>query len=85
MGFSAACCPSGRSLRLNVYFGTNSMHLKELLENIYEGKLDPLQDHPAIDAIYCDSRKVGKNSLFVALKGHQYDGADFPNILKNSQ
>jgi len=53
------------------------MHLKELLENIYEGKLDPARDYLAIDAINCDSRKVGKNSLFVALKGHQYDGADF--------
>lgn len=29
------------------------------------------------NAIALDSRKVGSNSIFVALKGHQYDGVDY--------
>ncbi|MCU1804843.1 UDP-N-acetylmuramoyl-L-alanyl-D-glutamate--2,6-diaminopimelate ligase [Cytobacillus firmus] len=41
------------------------------------GEMGVLTDDPDITGIEMDSRKVGKGSLFVAIKGFQADGHDF--------
>lgn len=53
------------------------MLLKELLDNIYDKEISPSLGMLEISSISCDSRQVGNNSLFVALKGSRHDGARF--------
>ena len=53
------------------------MLLKELLKDIYRGEIDPRAGQMDISSVSCDSRKVEKDSLFVALKGSRFDGTEF--------
>jgi len=53
------------------------MLLKELLDNIHDKEISPSLGMLEISSISCDSRRVGNNSLFVALKGSRHDGARF--------
>ncbi len=51
------------------------MRLEKLLNNRYP--LDPSLREWNIESISCDSRDVKQNSLFVALKGANFNGANF--------
>ncbi len=53
------------------------MRLDELLQDIYIGEIKPPFRQIDILSICCDSRKVGKGDMYVALKGAKYDGDDF--------
>lgn len=50
------------------------MRLKELVKDIKKGNINL---NPEIKNIAYDSRKISKNSLFVCLEGHNYDGHKF--------
>jgi len=53
------------------------MRLDELLQNIYIGEIKMPFKRINILSINCDSRKIGKEEMYIALKGAQYDGNDF--------
>src|SRR5437870_3349096 len=53
------------------------MLLKDLLRNIYPHKLDPAWRDFDVSSVECDSRKVEKNGLFIALAGTTHNGAQF--------
>ena len=53
------------------------MHLDKLLEDIYVGEIKSPFEHIDVLSISCDSRKVVKGDMYVALKGAMYDGLDF--------
>lgn len=53
------------------------MKLPELLEGIYSGEIEERFHQTEILSVSCDSRKAMLGGLFVALKGHRYDGVDF--------
>ena len=53
------------------------MLLKHLLHEISPCPIEEPYAEWDIEALSCDSRKISKNSLFVALKGSSYDGASF--------
>ncbi len=53
------------------------MTLEEIINNIYDQDINPVYKTWDIESINSDSRKVKRNSLFVALKGSAYDGDDF--------
>lgn len=52
------------------------MLLDELLKDIYPTELEDSRSYP-ISSICCDSRTAEKDSLFIAMKGAQHDGAAF--------
>ncbi|MBP9854083.1 MAG: UDP-N-acetylmuramoyl-L-alanyl-D-glutamate--2,6-diaminopimelate ligase, partial [Candidatus Omnitrophica bacterium] len=53
------------------------MTLKNLLADIYPNITDQKLLNRPIESISCDSRSVEKNSLFIALKGHNSDGNQY--------
>jgi len=53
------------------------MRLDKLLEDIYIGEIKSSFEYIDILSISCDSRKVIKGDMYVALKGAVYDGNDF--------
>lgn len=53
------------------------MYLEKLLDDVSSSRLDPQFRHLNVQAISCDSRKVTKGALFVALQGGQHNGAEF--------
>ncbi len=55
------------------------MYLEALLKGIYPHELNEAYRQTDIAGIYCDSRRVKTNSLFVATKGSSSDGANFIN------
>jgi len=55
------------------------MLLKELLQEISPYPIDDRYGQWDIETISCDSRKIFKNSLFVALKGLNHNGSSFIN------
>ena len=52
------------------------MQLSKLIENLSIIKFTGSLDIEISDIVY-DSRKVTKNSVFVCLKGHNYDGHEY--------
>jgi len=53
------------------------MRLGELLKDIYDGEIQAPYRQWDIPSISSDSRKVQKDSLFIALNGSTFNGADF--------
>lgn len=53
------------------------MRLDELLQDIYIGEIKSPFKNIDISSISCDSRKVSKNNIYVALKGEKFNGEDF--------
>ena len=53
------------------------MRLDKLLEDIYAGEIKLSFERVDVSSISCDSRKVVKGDMYVALKGAVYDGNDF--------
>jgi len=53
------------------------MRLDKLLEDIYAGEINAPFEHIDVSSISCDSRKIVKGDMYVALKGAVYDGDDF--------
>ena len=53
------------------------MRLDKLLQDIYVGEIKAPFERIDISSISCDSRKVSKGDMFVALKGASFDGDDF--------
>ena len=55
-----------------------SLSLSEVSE-YSKGKVDESAKKIIIDSVSTDSRKLKKGSLFVALKGDNFDGHDYVN------
>ena len=53
------------------------MYLEKLLDDVSITRIDPQFRHLDVQAISCDSRKVTKDALFVALQGGQHNGLEF--------
>jgi UDP-N-acetylmuramyl-tripeptide synthetase len=53
------------------------MQLEKLLDDVSSSRIDPQFRHLDVQAISCDSRKVIKGTLFVALQGGQHNGTEF--------
>ncbi len=59
------------------------MELQELLKDIYLQPLEERYKSVAVSSVDTDSRKVKQGSLFVALQGQRFNGADFiPEVVK---
>ena len=53
------------------------MSLRDLLNSISGARCDECYGDYPVDTLSCDSREDQKDGLFVALSGHQFNGADF--------
>lgn len=53
------------------------MKLTSLLTELYDAQIPPNFQGFDVKSISCDSRSIGKDSLFIALKGTQKNGSDF--------
>ena len=60
------------------------MNLSELLEGIYDQEIDERYRSLVVSSICSDSRKIEKDSCFIALKGAQFDGSQFNSFEKGS-
>ncbi|QOR68467.1 UDP-N-acetylmuramoyl-L-alanyl-D-glutamate--2,6-diaminopimelate ligase [Cytobacillus suaedae] len=53
------------------------MDLNTLITNLHTHSIDGINNNPSITSIEMDSRQVTSGSLFICIKGDQFDGHDF--------